>query len=328
MPEQSAEGDYGFIRFSTDNLPEKDRLTVWRETCARTMMHVDMDPPREGVFRCTAEVRTLPNLGIATIATTPNRLTRSRSLVADGNDDFLFVIPLEGRAEIKQRDREAALVASNAFLMKCESPSSTTVQSFSRFMSLAVPAAILSPMMAGIDPELLPVIPDRVEAVRLLTGYLSSLHQDVVLSAPATRHLVVSHVHDLIALAVGATRDMAEVARGRGLRAARLQAAKTHIAAHLGQSDLSVETVAVDQGVTPRYIRKLFEIEGASFSEFVLAQRLTRAHRMLGDPRFSSQSISSIAFAVGFGDISYFNRTFRRHFGATPSEVRAGSARS
>jgi AraC-like DNA-binding protein len=29
-----------------------------------------------------------------------------------------------------------------------------------------------------------------------------------------------------------------------------------------------------------------------------------------------------VAFGTGFGDVSYFNRSFRR-FGATPSEIRA-----
>lgn len=322
MPDGSGDYDYGFVRFSTDDLPEQDRLANWRETCARAMMKVDMDPPPDEPFRCTAELRRLPNLAMASIATTPNRLTRSRSLLADGNDDLLFVIPLEGRAEIKQSHREASLEPGCGWLMSCENPSSTTVQSFSRFVSLAIPTAVLSPMIGGIDADLIPAIPDRAEAIRLLMVYLSGLGQDIALAAPSTRHLVVSHVHDLVALAVGASRDVTEAARGRGLRAARLRAAKAHIMAHLSQQDLSVESVARDQNVTPRYIRKLFETENASFSEFVLAQRLASAHRMLGDPRLATQSISSIAFAAGFGDISYFNRTFRRHFGATPSEVR------
>lgn len=35
-------------------------------------------------------------------------------------------------------------------------------------------------------------------------------------------------------------------------------------------------------------------------------------------------SISSVAFEVGFGDLSYFNRSFRKRFGRSPSQVRAG----
>jgi hypothetical protein len=51
-----------------------------------------------------------------------------------------------------------------------------------------------------------------------------------------------------------------------------------------------------------------------TFSSFVLGQRLSRGHRMLGDPRFPDRNISSVAFDVGFGDLSYFNRTFRRNY--------------
>jgi len=43
---------------------------------------------------------------------------------------------------------------------------------------------------------------------------------------------------------------------------------------------------------------------------------------MLADPRWTSRSIASIAFEAGFGDLSYFNRTFKRCYGLTPSEVR------
>jgi AraC-like DNA-binding protein len=43
---------------------------------------------------------------------------------------------------------------------------------------------------------------------------------------------------------------------------------------------------------------------------------------MLSDPRLADRTIGSIAFDVGFGDLSYFNRSFRRRYGATPGEIR------
>ena len=49
------------------------------------------------------------------------------------------------------------------------------------------------------------------------------------LATPELRSLVVNHVYDLVALALGATRDAAEMANGRGMRAARLHAIKTEI---------------------------------------------------------------------------------------------------
>ncbi len=53
-------------------------------------------------------------------------------------------------------------------------------------------------------------------------------------------------------------------------------------------------------------------------------QRLTRAHHVLSDPHSGGLTITAIAYAAGFGDLSYFSRCFRRRFGATPSEIRAG----
>jgi len=78
--------------------------------------------------------------------------------------------------------------------------------------------------------------------------------------------------------------------------------------------DLSPSAVARRQHVSESYIRKLFEGEDTSFSEFVLTRRLPRAHRLLVDPGRVEQSIASIAFGVGFGDLSYFNRAFKRFY--------------
>jgi AraC-like DNA-binding protein len=54
----------------------------------------------------------------------------------------------------------------------------------------------------------------------------------------------------------------------------------------------------------------------------VLTRRLVRARRMLTDGRWAEINIASLAYDAGFGDLSYFNRTFKRCYGATPSEVR------
>ncbi|WP_119301426.1 helix-turn-helix transcriptional regulator [Dongia deserti] len=81
--------------------------------------------------------------------------------------------------------------------------------------------------------------------------------------------------------------------------------------------------VAKRQGISPRYLHMLFECEGTSFSQFVLGERLAAARRLLTDPRQDHRTVTEIAYAVGFGDLSYFNHAFRRRYGATPREMRA-----
>jgi transcriptional regulator GlxA family with amidase domain len=87
---------------------------------------------------------------------------------------------------------------------------------------------------------------------------------------------------------------------------------------------LSLAMIAARHSCTPRLVQRLFEAEHTTFTDYVLSLRLTRAHRMLTDPRRASEKISSIAFDAGFADVSYFNRAFRQHYGDTPSSVRAG----
>src|SRR5262249_25696552 len=129
-------------------------------------------------------------------------------------------------------------------------------------------------------------------------------------------------VHDLIALALGASGDSARFAGERGGRAARLSALQSDLRAQVENPELDVGWLARRHRITPRYVHKLLETTGSTFSQLVLGERLERALRKLRDPRYAQASISAIAFSVGFGDLSYFNRTFRRRFGATPSELR------
>ena len=159
--------------------------------------------------------------------------------------------------------------------------------------------------------------------MRLVSNYVEGLAAEPALNDPDFARLFVAQIYDLAAVILGATREAGEIAKGRGLRVARLRSIKADITGNLANATLSVEAVAVRQRVSPRYIQILFEEEGTTFSQYVLGQRLMRAHRILTDPRFVDRSITSVAFDVGFGDLSYFNRAFRRCYGGTPSEVRA-----
>jgi AraC-like DNA-binding protein len=177
-------------------------------------------------------------------------------------------------------------------------------------------------LVGRLDDVPMSLVPHGTEALSLLITYACTIADDLPLAAPELQRLAVSHMHDLMAATISAATGGRAVAEGRGIAAARLRAIMTDISANLADGDMSVAEVAQRQGVTPRYVHKLFETEGLTFSSFVLGQRLARAHRTLSDPRTADRTIGSVAFDVGFGDLSYFNRTFRRHYGATPGEIR------
>jgi len=159
-------------------------------------------------------------------------------------------------------------------------------------------------------------------ALGLLVRYLDVVRAGDELTNPIIGQSVADHIIGLAALTLGARGDHAELARQRGAKAARLAAIWSDILRTLGRSDLSTELIAARHGISLRYVRNLFEEDGSSFSAFVLSERVVRAHRMLIDRCHAHLNIAQVAHESGFGDVSYFNRAFRRHFGATPSDFR------
>jgi transcriptional regulator GlxA family with amidase domain len=186
---------------------------------------------------------------------------------------------------------------------------------------IRVPLKTLAPLCGDVTASLYRPIRSDAHALGLLWPYVRAIQDSA--STPDLQRMVVTHVHDLLALLIGATRDGAEVAQGRGLAAARLNAVKADIARNLDHDDISIGAIAKRHQVTPRYIQLLFEQAGTTFMEHVTAQRLDRAHRMLGSARHKEKKIAAIAAEAGFRDLSHFNRLFRRRYGASPSDMRA-----
>ena len=63
--------------------------------------------------------------------------------------------------------------------------------------------------------------------------------------------------------------------------------------------------------------RKLRSLTGQSTSEFIRVVRLNRAAQML---KQNHESVTQIAYLVGFNSSSYFSRSFYKHFGVSPSD--------
>jgi AraC-like DNA-binding protein len=309
------------LRFSSDMLPEQERLSAARDIYGRTILRHDIEPLCDHPFGFDAMLYAAPEIGFVSATVSPIRATRTAAHI--DSDDIVLTINLAGGRVVRQRGREATIGAGEAVLTTSADPLVVDVHSTSRVVALRIPLDVLRPSVADLDASLVRVIPRGAETLRLLTSYAGVVEDTGALAMPELRGLLVAHFHDLVAMAIGATRDAADTARGRGVRAARLRDIKAYIMDNLARGDLSIEAVASRHGISARYVRMLFDAEGVTYSDFVLANRLARAHRMLRDPRYVGRTISSMAFESGFGDLSYFNRAFRRRYGATPTDVRA-----
>jgi AraC family transcriptional regulator len=105
-----------------------------------------------------------------------------------------------------------------------------------------------------------------------------------------------------------------------GLPRYRLRLVLDYIRTHLDQ-DVRLAELATLAGASPHYFAQLFrQSTGQSPHQYVLAQRIERAKRLL---RNRTLSALDVAVLLGFADAGHFSKVFRRIVGSTPSRYRA-----
>mgnify|MGYP000247656302 CR=1 FL=1 len=309
-------------RFSSLDIPEKDRVAVMLDVYA-AIEQVDVQLTGDDAVHGETAVRALPNLTILKANCTPCISRRTRKHVVDGKDDLVLSVITGGRVSFSRNGGEAEfLQPGDAYLGLNDRASEHRLVDDPAFIDIAISREVLAPGIADLDKASRSKLPESAE-LTMLINYAHMLTAETGDLKPEAEASCSSHVLDLAVMAIGATRDAAEAANAGGVRAARLKAIQSDIAANISRPDLSVRTVARRHGISPQYVRSLFNAEGTTFSTYVMDERLAFAYRLLTDRRLAEYRISAIAFEAGFGDLSYFNRSFRRHYGMTPSDARA-----
>jgi transcriptional regulator GlxA family with amidase domain len=104
----------------------------------------------------------------------------------------------------------------------------------------------------------------------------------------------------------------------RGAAPWQVRRAESYIEANWDQP-VSIERLAAVTGVSTRSLFRTFkQSRGYTPQEFARSVRLSRARDMLLE---SGASVTEVAFACGFGDLSRFSRDYAKSFGERPSAV-------
>lgn len=315
--------------FTTDELPceldDRARLLRWREMTEELYGSIDTSYAVDRPFFVSIKAARFGSVVVDELASTLTRSARTaRNIAVDGNDDLFLGLNCGSVAMThRQRNREVVHSAGSAILLSNAEPGEVRSDPSNVWRSVYLPRRRLLELVCDVEDRVARRIAAEHPAVQHLRRYL-----DIVLEpgASADDPLLANHAEttllDLVALSLGAGRDAAELARMRGLRAARLQAILAEIKSGFADPAFSVRDVAARLGLTPRYVQDVLHETGTSFSERVLELRLQSARSMLARHSHKGRKVSDIAYASGFNDVSYFNRCFRRRFGATPRDMR------
>ena len=121
------------------------------------------------------------------------------------------------------------------------------------------------------------------------------------------------------------TSDKSDSMEAGGLRGARVASVLAQIQEGFADQQFSTRMVAERLGLSVRYVQDLLQGSGLSITDRIMELRLDKARTMLTDDRNCTLKISDVAASCGFNELSYFHRSFRRRFGASPARYRVQS---
>lgn len=307
------------IEATTRNWRREDRVERWREEFGRLVVKADVTAvgPRPQDFAVDASLTAGRDLSLGRIFHDAARTGRSRRLVRDGADDLTLLMVRSGSFAYRT-DAISGVLGPGESMIFSHTVASEGVWRRVDALMLLVPRALA---VEVFDPERRSgeKLAVHSEAAALLRPYAEAVWKLGRLPAPAEAHL-----GELLRLAL--TPEPAGVQApgvAEAVGAARLERLQSLIADRAADPGLTIESLARRLGLSARTAQRVFAQAHTSFSDELTRARLEAAFDQLRAPGAELQQIGAIAYAVGFGDLSRFNRAFRARYGRTPSEARA-----
>lgn len=305
--------------FSTAGLESGRQFQYFCEVICEAVIHL-------GARRCThgpydAEIRTfgLGPLAFAQVCCDPVVIERTRQNIArDASAYYFFTLQLEGRGCVAQCGREALLQPGEFTIVDSTEPYRLSFDGRVRRLVVRVPYDQLDRRGGeGVDLR-------AVAFARSRPGTRLAFNAFCGLAEEARAH------PEEVATAVGAcTLDLAvatmlgcgETESGPGSSRV-LASVRAYAQSNLRDPDLGPRTAAAAAGISVRYLHRIFQGAGSTFSAWVREQRLRRCHADIADAAQARRTITDIAFGYGFNDMAHFSRLFARRFGYPPSRLR------
>lgn len=302
-------------------------LAQWEQLLSKTHLPwsvaFDERAPNTKPFGASVTRRWIDDLALVDCECGPCSGTRQRKQISATDDEFLVVlINRAGRETVSQEGVAVQLTPGDAVSWDSTLPARFTVWEQLSKRSLVIPRSALEEMGGNGWARSGILLRGDAPSTQLLTGYLDTLSRSLPnLSATA----IAAARNATLELLIGAMRPDSDAtlsssssssSSGPVLRDAMYR----FIGKHLLDESLSPSFIASAHGVSVRTVNRIFSASGQTVTDTVRARRLARARAELTE---TDRSIAAIASRWGFADGSHFSRTFKAHYGTSPTDFRA-----
>jgi acetamidase/formamidase/AraC-like DNA-binding protein len=307
-----------FRPFTSESYTQDDRPEAWRDVLAAVGLQ-----PASGSGRhdghATASHRQLPGIALTRIAAGAQTI----AALAQPNENLpIVLLPMEDGTVLRTDDGPRIVPAGSLLLLPRGGHWSVLFPRDMRAIVLSVTSDALHGRIAG---KLKRSAPEIVAATGLGAVYgrlLETSARTLETLKDAEWAVVAQSLVDLLLTLAHQQPAACSDPGNSATQAAILHRICQIIERKLDDAELTPARVAHSEGISERYLQKLFGAVGDNFSHYIRERRLQRAWADLSNPLEAHRSISEIAYRYGFADSAHFSRSFRQRFGTSPREFR------
>jgi len=313
------------FRFNTDAIEPRHRFEFWADTVNRSYTPLQMEPAGEAPFRGEIAIESVGGFEIVLAGGAGHRTRRTQAEIARSSEHFyVATLHLTGQTTFVTPKDQVQLKRGDLLFIDTMHEIGFDLSQPYRSLQVKFPKDWIDSRIARPEHLTSSVLSRDNPWARLFAGYLTAGFRVADKLPASAAEMYGQHLTELLVEAF-ATSEPAGTPALAAKRAALYMRARRAIAMRLGESHLSPRIIANDVGISTRSLHRVFAEYGETVMQRVMCERVECAARLLAFTGARRRTITDIAFACGFNDLTHFGRIFAERMGVPPSQWRKQS---
>ena len=308
--------------FSTNDVHPRDRFAYWHDVACKTLVKHHSRPQDQHTFGAEIRATAISDIELVVLENTALSVDHTLQHIRHAEGDELFVCrQVAGELALEQAGRHVLLKHGDMTLLDPLLPYVGRFSADSKLLVLKVPRDALEARIGRTRHITARAIKPIDGDCSLASAFLGMLPRHLPGLSLTGEEMVKHQALDLVAVSLaGAMKTQKpRVSSAKELALVSLHAA---IDSRLSEHDLDGEKVAAAAGISIRYANSVLAEDDTSLMRLIQAKRLARCRMALEDEAQAHRTISEIAYAWGFSDMTHFGRKFRAAYGLLPGDCR------
>ena len=308
---------------STDQVAPSERAGFWSDWVNRLFCGLQSSQYGDTDFDGRMSTVHAGDVVLTHLAANRHHVTRSASQVRASEVGYLKIVaPFVGCAGVEQKGREAWVTPDQWSIYDTTDSYAVANPVRVEHLIVMVPKQRLVERGLALDPLMARRLGGSGGVARLALETMRTAYRELPgMSEPSARGVgdaITQFVHLSLL-------DLAGIGTALTHREALRERIKQHVSEHLGDPQLTVDSIAHALNCSRRLLYNAFAEEPDGVAGYILRRRLEACRRSFDDRACAHRSITDIALSFGFSNMAHFSRVFRSHLGMPPSDYRRGA---